>query len=302
MRFFVTGVNGQLGHDIIKELAERGYEAVGSGTLPAYGGNRDISGLMRYVQLDITDKEKVNSVLSQVRPDAVIHCAAWTDADTAEDKPQLCRLVNKTGTENIALTCKNIDSKMIYISSDYVFDGSGTAPWKPDGDSCRPLNVYGQTKLEGELAVGAILERYFIVRISWVFGSNGNNFVKTILNKGKVQNEIMIVNDQIGTPTYTYDLSKLLVDMAESDKYGCYHVSNEGGYISWYDFACEIFRQSGSGVKIVPVTSKEYTVSKAQRPLNSRFDKTKLVENGFRLLPPWQDALKRYLNEIKDLY
>lgn len=301
MKVFVTGVGGQLGHDIMNELYKRGYEAVGSDLAPAYSGIADGSAVttMPYVSLDITDKAAVERVITEIIPDAVIHCAAWTAVDLAEDDDKVAkvRAINAGGTENIALVCKQLDCKMTYISTDYVFDGQGTEPWKPDCKDYRPLNVYGQTKLEGELAVANNLEKYFIVRIAWVFGLNGKNFIKTMLNVGKNHDTVRVVCDQIGTPTYTYDLARLLVDMCETEKYGYYHVTNEGGYISWYDFACEIFRQAGKSTKVIPVTTEEYGQSKAARPFNSRLDKSKLVENGFTPLPDWQDALSRYLKE-----
>lgn len=301
MKVFVTGVNGQLGHDVMNELYKRGYEATGSDIADTYVGINDFSPVttMPYVKLDITDTEEVNRVISGLEPDVVIHCAAWTAVDMAEDddKVELVRNVNAHGTENIAKACKNIDAKMIYISTDYVFDGQGTTPWLPDCKDYKPLNVYGQTKLEGELAVSSILDKYFIVRIAWVFGLNGKNFIKTMINVGKTHDEVRVVNDQIGTPTYTLDLSRLLVDMIETDKYGYYHVTNEGGYISWYDFTKEIYRQYGLNTKVIPVTTEEYGLSKAQRPFNSRLDKSKLIENGFKPLPTWQDALRRYLEE-----
>ena len=301
MRVFVTGVNGQLGHDVMNELYKRGYEATGSDIADTYVGINDFSPVttMPYVKLDITDTEEVNRVISGLEPDVVIHCAAWTAVDMAEDddKVELVRNVNAHGTENIAKACRNIDAKMIYISTDYVFDGQGTKPWSPDCKEYKPLNVYGQTKLEGELAVSSILDKYFIVRIAWVFGLNGKNFIKTMINVGKSHDEVRVVNDQIGTPTYTLDLSRLLVDMTETEKYGYYHVTNEGGYISWYDFTKEIYKQYGLNTKVIPVTTEEYGLSKAKRPFNSRLDKSKLIENGFKPLPTWQDALKRYLEE-----
>lgn len=301
MRVFVTGVNGQLGHDVMNELYKRGYEATGSDIADTYVGINDFSPVttMPYVKLDITDTDEVNRVISRLEPDVVIHCAAWTAVDMAEDddKVELVRNVNAHGTENIAKACKNIDTKMIYISTDYVFDGQGTTPWSPDCKDYKPLNVYGQTKLEGELAVSSILDKYFIVRIAWVFGLNGKNFIKTMINVGKSHDEVRVVNDQIGTPTYTLDLSRLLVDMIETEKYGYYHVTNEGGYISWYDFTKEIYKQYGLDTKVIPVTTEEYGLSKAKRPFNSRLDKSKLIENGFKPLPTWQDALRRYLEE-----
>ncbi len=285
MRVLVTGVKGQLGYDVVNKLTKRGHEAIGV----------DID------EMDITDKQKVENVIYKVNPDAVIHCAAWTAVDLAEDddKINLVRAVNADGTRNIAKVCKKLNCKMMYISTDYVFNGQGTEPWQPDCKDYAPLNVYGQTKLEGELAVAETLEKYFIVRIAWVFGVNGNNFIKTMLNVGKKYDELTVVNDQIGTPTYTFDLARLLVDMIETEKYGYYHATNEGGYISWYDFACEIFKQAGYSIKVKPVTTEEYGLSKAKRPFNSRLDKSKLAENGFDLLPTWQDALSRYLKEIK---
>ena len=293
MRVFVTGVNGQLGHDVMNELAKRNIEAIGSDIQDTCPNN------MPYVKLDITDKEEVNKIITNY--DVIIHCAAWTAVDMAEDddKVELVRKVNGEGTKNIAEACKNINAKMVYISTDYVFDGQGTKPWSPDCKDYKPLNVYGQTKLEGELAVSSILDKYFIVRIAWVFGLNGKNFIKTMINVGKSHDEVRVVNDQIGTPTYTLDLSRLLVDMIETEKYGYYHVTNEGGFISWYDFTKEIYRQYGLNTKVIPVTTEEYGLSKAKRPFNSRLDKSKLIENGFKPLPTWQDALRRYLEEAK---
>ena len=292
MKIVVTGANGQLGHDVINELEKRGHTAVGV----------DIE------DMDITKKEAVQEVLFQVNPEAVIHCAAWTAVDAAEDCPEKVRDVNTLGTKYIAEVCKQLDCKMMYISTDYVFDGQGEEAWQPDCKDYQPLNVYGQTKLEGELSVSELLEKYFIVRIAWVFGVNGNNFVKTMLNVGKRFETLKVVNDQIGTPTYTYDLSRLLVDMIETDKYAYYHVTNEGGYISWYEFACEIFHLAyemghelygPERLSVKAVTTEEYGLSKAKRPFNSRLSKEKLVENGFVPLPTWQDALGRYLKEIE---
>lgn len=299
---FVTGVNGQLGHDVMNELAKRGYEGISSDVAPAYSGMADGSAVttMPYISLDITDKQAVQDVISQVHPDAVIHCAAWTAVDMAEDDDKIAkvRAVNAYGTQYIASACKQIDCKMVYISTDYVFDGQGTTPWPPDCKDYKPLNVYGQTKLEGELAVANTLKKYFIVRIAWVFGQNGKNFIKTMLNVGKTHDTVRVVNDQIGTPTYTFDLARLLVDMIETDKYGYYHATNEGGYISWYDFTREIFRQAGYTTKVIPVTTAEYGLSKAARPFNSRLDKRKLAANGFTPLPDWKDAVRRYLEAI----
>lgn len=301
MKIFVTGVNGQLGHDVMNELIGRGHEAVGSGSKAVYSGIDDGTAVVSapYVSLDITDGEAVQRVLADVQPDAVIHCAAWTAVDLAEDedKRDLVRAVNVGGTQHIAEACKKLDAKMLYLSTDYVFNGQGTEPWQPDCKDYAPLNVYGQSKLDGELAVAKTLDKYFIVRIAWVFGKNGKNFVKTMLNVGKTHDTVRVVIDQIGTPTYTFDLARLLVDMIESDKYGCYHATNEGGYISWYDFTCEIYRQAGYTTKVIPVTTAEYGLSKAKRPFNSRLDKRKLVEKGFEPLPDWKEALSRFLGK-----
>lgn len=290
MKVFVTGVAGQLGHDVIDELAKRGYEGIGS----------DLH-LKDGISMDITDPELVSKTLIAVKPDVVIHCAAWTAVDLAEeaDKKDLVMKINSMGTQYIADACNVLNSKMIYLSTDYVFDGQGTNPWHPDCKDYRPLNVYGTSKLAGEQAVAKTLDKYFIVRIAWVFGRNGKNFIKTMLEVGKTHDTVRVVNDQIGTPTYTYDLARLLVDMAETEKYGYYHATNEGGYISWYDFTKEIYRQAGYSTKVVPVTTAEYGLSKAARPFNSRLDKSKLAEQGFKLLPTWQDALSRYLKEIE---
>lgn len=285
MKVLVTGVKGQLGFDCLNELTKRGHEAIGV----------DIE------EMDITDNIAVHSFIKRINPEAVIHCAAWTAVDAAEDKNniQKVRAVNADGTRNIAEVCKELGCKMMYISTDYVFDGQGEEPWKADCKDYKPLNVYGQTKLEGELAVSELLQKYFIVRIAWVFGVNGNNFIKTMLKVGKTHDKLTVVNDQIGTPTYTFDLARLLADMVETEKYGYYHATNEGGYISWYDFACEIFRQAGYSTVVEPVTTEQYGISKAKRPFNSRLDKSKLIENGFEPLPIWQDALERYLKEIE---
>lgn len=307
MIVFVTGVNGQLGHDVMNELAKRGYEGVGSDLAPEYKGVADGTAVttMPYICLDITDKAKVSSVIAEVKPDAIIHCAAWTAVDMAEDddKVALVRKVNVDGTQNITDAAKAADAKVLYLSTDYVFDGQGTAPWQPDDKNYKPLNVYGQTKLEGELAVARTLEKYFIVRIAWVFGLNGNNFIKTMVNVGKTHDEVCVVNDQIGTPTYTYDLARLLVDMVETEKYGYYHATNSetepGGYISWYDFCVEIYKQYGLKTKVIPVTTAEYGLNKAKRPFNSRLNKSKLLRTGFAPLPDWKDAVRRYLEEAK---
>ena len=311
MKVLVTGVAGQLGHDVMNELAGRGLEGIGSDIAPEYSGVADGTAVtsMPYIQLDITDEAAVNEKIREVNPDVVVHCAAWTAVDLAEDEDKIAkvRAINADGTRYIANVCKELNCKMVYISTDYVFDGQGETPWDPDCKDYKPLNVYGQTKLEGELAVSETLEKYFIVRIAWVFGKNGKNFIKTMLNVGKTHDKLTVVNDQIGTPTYTFDLARLLVDMIETDKYGYYHATNEGGYISWYDFTKEIFRQavelghneySEERLSVAPVTTAEYGVSKATRPFNSRLDKSKLVKNGFAPLPTWQDALERYLKEI----
>lgn len=321
MKVFVTGVAGQLGHDVINELTERTnnhagtYTCIGSDLAPEYNGAQDGTAVTKapYVSLDITDEEAVERVLLENAPDVVVHCAAWTAVDLAEDMEDKVRQVNTVGTENIVKAVKKLDTsrpegcKMVYLSTDYVFDGQGTKPWEADCKDYAPLNIYGQTKLEGELAVSSQLEKYFIVRIAWVFGQNGKNFIKTMLNVGKTHDKLTVVNDQIGTPTYTYDLAKLLADMIETDKYGYYHATNEGGFISWYDFAVEIFRQAAElghpeydaeHLTVLPVTTEEYGVSKASRPFNSRLDKSKLSQNGFTLLPDWKDALHRYLTEL----
>jgi dTDP-4-dehydrorhamnose reductase len=311
MRIFVTGVSGQLGHDVMNELAKRGLEGIGSDLAPEYGGVADGSAVttMPYVPLDITDETAVKNVLERLQPDVVVHCAAWTAVDLAEekDKRDRVRAVNADGTRYIAESCKAIGAKMVYISTDYVFDGQGDTPWQPDCRDYAPLNVYGQTKLEGELAVCGALEHFFIVRIAWVFGTNGKNFIRTMLKAGKAHDTLKVVNDQIGTPTYTYDLARLLVDMLLTEKYGYYHATNEGGYISWYDFAVEIFRQAEAlghpeyaddRLTVLPVTTAEYGLSKAARPFNSRLDRSKLVQEGFVPLPDWKDALGRFLKEL----
>ena len=302
MKVFVTGVGGQLGHDVVNELTARGIAAVGSDIAPQYSGIQDGSPVcsLPYVQLDITDRAAVQEILTAENPDAVIHCAAWTAVDAAEDEANQKKVhqINGLGTRYIAEVCKALSCRMMYISTDYVFDGQGNIPWQPDCKAYAPLNVYGQSKLEGELAVSELLDKYFVVRIAWVFGENGNNFVKTMLRLSETHDTLRVVCDQIGTPTYTPDLSRLLVDMIQSEKYGYYHATNEGGYISWYDFAVEIFRQAGRPVHVIPVSTMEYGLSKAARPFNSRLDKSKLPENGFAPLPDWKDALKRYLHTI----
>ncbi len=302
MKVFVTGVAGQLGHDVMNELSARGYEGIGTDLAPEYSGVQDGSPVteMAYVSLDITDAAAVEKVLTEAAPDVIVHCAAWTAVDAAEDEDKQAKVkaINVDGTQNIANAAKKLDAKMVYISTDYVFDGQGTEPWEPDCKAYAPLNVYGESKLGGEQAVAGTLDKYFIVRIAWVFGLNGKNFIKTMLQVGKNHPEVRVVNDQIGTPTYTLDLSRLLVDMIETEKYGYYHATNEGGYISWYDFTVEIYKQAGMSTKVTPVTTAEYGLSKAARPFNSRLEKSKLTENGFKPLPTWQDALHRYLQAL----
>lgn len=312
MKVLVTGVAGQLGHDVMNELAKRGMKGVGSDIASDYSGAEDKTAVttMPYVSMDITDAEAVQRIIAEIKPDAVVHCAAWTAVDLAEDEDKRAkvRAINKDGTQNIANACKAADAKMVYISTDYVFNGQGEEPWMADCKDYAPLSVYGQSKLDGELAVANTLEKYYIVRTAWVFGVNGSNFIKTMLNAGKTRDKLTVVCDQIGTPTYTLDLAVLLVDMIETEKYGYYHATNEGGYISWYDFTCEIFRQAAAmghteygadRLTVIPVTTAEYGASKATRPFNSRLDKSKLKEEGFTPLPTWQDALNRYLTEIE---
>ena len=301
MKVFVTGVGGQLGHDVVNELVSRGYEAVGSDIQPSYAGIQDHTAVTKvlYVQLDITDQTAVEKIVKDIHPDVIIHCAAWTAVDAAEEESNKDKVhaINALGTRYIAEAARAVDAKMVYISTDYVFDGQGERPWEPDDKCYAPLNVYGQSKLDGELAVSSILSKYFIVRIAWVFGLNGKNFIKTMINVGKTHDTVRVVNDQIGTPTYTLDLARLLVDMIETEKYGHYHATNEGGYISWFDFCCEFYRQYGLNTTVIPVTTKEYGLSKAARPFNSRLDKSKLISAGFTPLPVWQDAVRRYLKE-----
>ena len=303
MKVLVTGACGQLGHDVMNELAVRGIDSIGADIQDAYSGIPDGTWVTRapYVKMDITDPETVHEVITEVSPDAVIHCAAWTAVDAAEENEPLVRKINADGTRYIAEACKDISAKMMYISTDYVFDGQGNEPWDPDCKDYAPLSVYGRTKLEGELAVSGLLEKFFIVRIAWVFGKNGKNFIKTMLNVGKTHEMVRVVNDQIGTPTYTLDLARLLVDMILTEKYGYYHATNEGGYISWYDFTKEIYCLAGYSTTVIPVTTEEYGLSKAVRPFNSRLDKSKLRREGFQPLPTWQDALERYLKEIEIL-
>ena len=303
MKVFVTGVGGQLGHDVMNELARRGYEGIGSDIKPEYSGIQDGSPVttMPYIGLDITDKDAVMSAIKEIGPDVIVHCAAWTNVDGAEDlanKP-LVHKINVEGTQNMADAAKAVDAKIVYLSTDYVFDGQGTAPWRPDDKNYAPLNYYGQTKLEGELAISSTTDKYFIVRIAWVFGLNGKNFIKTMVNVGRTHDTVRVVSDQIGSPTYCHDLARPLVDMIETDKYGYYHATNEGEYISWYDFTCEIYRQAGMATKVIPVTTEEYGLSVAARPFNSRLDRSKLLCEGFEPLPEWQDAVARYLKEAE---
>ena len=295
MTVFVTGVNGQLGYDVVKELKRRGHNAIGSGSRS--------SDAVDYIQLDITDASAVMQAIQLIHPDAVVHCAAWTAVDAAElpENRNKVHLTNVIGTENLAKACKAIDAKLVYLSTDYVFSGLGVEPWEADCKDFSPLNVYGQSKLDGEFAVASNLDKFFIVRIAWVFGLNGKNFIKTMLNVGKTHDTVRVVDDQVGTPTYTFDLACLLVDMIETEKYGFYHATNEGGFISWYEFCCEIYRQAGLKTQVIPVTTAEYGLSTAARPFNSRLDKSKLSMNGFTLLPTWQDALHRYLIELGEI-
>lgn len=303
MKVFVTGVGGQLGHDVVNEALKRGYHVCGSDIAPEYSGVQDGSPVCSapYVQLDITDQKAVGDTIVNIKPDVIIHCAAWTAVDAAEDEENKEKVdrINHLGTKYIAEAAKAVDAKMVYISTDYVFDGQGERPWEPDDKCYAPLNVYGQSKLDGELAVAGTIEKYFIVRIAWVFGLNGKNFIKTMINVGKTHDTVRVVNDQIGTPTYTLDIARLLVDLVETEKYGYYHATNEGGYISWYDFCCEFYRQYGLNTSVIPVTTSEYGLSKAARPYNSRLDKSKLVEAGFTPLPDWKDAVRRYLAEAE---
>lgn len=303
MKVIVTGVCGQLGHDVVNELERRAYDTVGSDIHPVYSGIQDETAVVSvpYIQLDITDKDVVEKVIATIQPDVIVHCAAWTAVDAAEEEENQLRVhaINALGTQYIAEAAKAVDAKMVYISTDYVFNGQGERPWNPDDKVFAPLNVYGRSKLEGELAVSSILDKYFIVRIAWVFGLNGKNFIKTMINVGKTHDTVRVVNDQIGTPTYTLDLARLLVDMVETDKYGYYHATNEGGYISWYDFCVEFYKQYGLATKVIPVTTEEYGLSKAARPYNSRLYKGKLVQAGFKPLPDWKDAVRRYLAEAE---
>lgn len=301
MKAFVTGVAGQLGHDVVNELIKRGYEAVGSDLAESYAGIQDGTAVCTapYVSMDITDAQAVSRIIKEAGVDAVIHCAAWTAVDKAEECEELVRKINAGGTENIARCCKALDIPMMYFSTDYVFDGQGTRPWEPE-DAYHPLGAYGRTKAEGEVAVKSQLEKFFILRIAWVFGINGKNFIRTMLNLAKTHDSLRVVNDQIGTPTYTYDLARLVVDMILTDKYGIYHVTNEGDYISWYDFACAIMKAGGADhVTVTPCTSEEYG-AKALRPYNSRMDRSKLAEKGFTPLPTWEDALTRYVAILKE--
>ena len=305
MTVFVTGVNGQLGHDVMNELYRQGIEAIGSDITDQYAGLASDIATMSYISMDITDKTSVSQVLYQVHPDAIIHCAAWTAVDAAEDEEnqEKVHAINAEGTRTIAAVAKKLDAKLLYLSTDYVFDGQGVRPWEPDDKCYAPLSVYGQSKLDGELAISELMEKFFIVRIAWVFGLNGKNFIKTMINVGKTHDSVRVVNDQIGTPTYTYDLARLLVDMIQTEKYGYYHATNSesepGGYISWYDFCCEFYKLYGLDTKVIPVSTAEYGLSKAARPYNSRLDKSKLIEAGFEPLPIWQDAVRRYLKEAQ---
>ena len=303
MKVLVTGVNGQLGHDMMLELAQRGHDPIGSGSGSSYRGADRVAS-MPYEQMNITDAQNVCTVVEKIQPDAVVHCSAWTAVDAAEEEENREKVfrLNVCGTRNIAEACRDVGAKLVYLSTDYVFDGQGTRPWQPDDKNYVPLNVYGQSKLEGEFAVRETLERAFIVRIAWVFGKNGKNFIRTMMNVAKTHDTVRVVNDQIGTPTYTADLARLLTDMIETERYGCYHATNAetepGAYISWYDFTCEIYRQAGLKVNVIPVSTEEYGLSRAKRPFNSRLDKSKLQLEGFRPLPNWKDALSRYLKEI----
>lgn len=307
MKVLVTGASGQLGHDVVNELSARGHKPVGSDIAPEYSGIADASAVTAapYVQLDITDRDAVMRVMGEIRPDAVIHCAAWTAVDAAEkaENRETVDAVNRLGTRNISEAARAVDAKLMYISTDYVFDGKGERPWQPDDPCCAPLNVYGKSKLDGELAVKAALDKYFIVRIAWVFGLNGKNFIRTMINIGKTHDTVRVVNDQIGTPTYTLDLARLLADMIETGKYGCYHVTNSektpGGFISWYDLCCEAYRLYGLKTTVIPVTSEEYGLAGAPRPRNSRMDKQKLITAGFAPLPAWNDAVSRFLKEAQ---
>ena len=297
MKVLVTGTSGQLGFDVMEELARRGYEGIGA-------DRSETDAEFEHVVLDITDADKVMEVVREVKPDVIVHCAAWTNVDGAEDPANLkvVRAVNVDGTRNLALAAKEVDAKFVYISTDYVFDGSGERPWEPDDKNYAPINVYGQSKLDGELEVSKILDKYFIVRIAWVFGRNGKNFIKTMIEVGKKRDVVKVVDDQIGTPTYTVDLARLLVDMIETDRYGYYHATNEGGYISWADFTEEIYKDAGMDVKVERVSTEEYEKiagkTVAKRPFNSRLNKSKLVENGFEPLPIWQDAVERYIADM----
>ena len=294
MKILVTGTSGQLGFDVMEELARRGYTGIGA-------DRADTDADFEHIVLDITDASKVMEEVTKLKPDVIVHCAAWTNVDAAEEPENLAavRAVNVDGTRNLAEAAKVVNAKFVYISTDYVFNGVGSRPWQPDDKNYAPINVYGQSKLDGELEVAKILDKYFIVRIAWVFGRNGKNFIKTMIEVGKKHEVVRVVDDQIGTPTYTYDLARLLVDMIETDKYGYYHATNEGGYISWADFAEEIYKQAGMDTKVERVTTTEYGLSKAKRPFNSRLDKSKLAKNGFEPLPEWQSAVERFIEENK---
>lgn len=303
MKIFVTGVGGQLGHDVVNAAVARRHECIGSDIAQKYSGVSDGSAVVAapYIRLDITDEKAVRRTIEEIHPDAIIHCAAWTAVDAAEDaenKPKV-HAINADGTRYLAEAAKTIDARMLYVSTDYVFDGKGEKPWQPDDKNYSPLNYYGQTKLEGELAVSTTLDKFFIVRIAWVFGLNGKNFIKTMITVGKTHPQVRVVDDQIGTPTYTLDLARLLVDMVETEKYGYYHATNEGGYISWADLAEEAYRCAGMDVKVNRVTTAEYGLSKAARPENSRLDKSKLAACGFQPLPDWKEAVARYVKEAQ---
>ena len=303
MKVLVTGATGQLGFDVIRRLLDSNYEVIGTSNSETFSSilSDEKINQIPYHSLDITDEEAVHKLIFDIKPDAIIHCAAWTAVDDAEENEKAVNEVNVQGTKYLAEVAKAIEAKFVYVSTDYVFDGTGETPWSADDENLSPVSVYGESKLAGEQIVSSILEKYFIVRIAWVFGINGGNFVKTMLRVGENNDQVTVVNDQIGTPTYTFDLARLLVDMINTDKYGYYHVTNEGGFISWFDFTKEIYQQAELSTKVYPVTTEEYGETKANRPLNSRLDKSKLVDNGFEPLPDWRDALSRFLGELDEL-